>query len=354
MTREQFLNALKEALSSMKPEDIDGVIAYYTEMIDDRMEAGMTEEAAVKAMEPVQVIAARVLSEAGVEDKQKKPEGEQQVICRAADTIRKLHITAENRRIVFTTDDTEEITLRYRIGANDVFQLHEDEGVLTLEHHNRPVSSFANEQKGQPFSLDNLLESVGKLIESVGRNLVSINVTGEPPIEVVLPRVYKGFVQAESKNDRICVHGVTCTEAMYLTTRNARILLENVVSRHIEAVTTNGRIVMQDVYAREGIRAVTSNGRILAEKVSSDQELHLTTSNGRVEMTALMAHDIFIKTSNGSVLGTVRGAAEEYTVHSATSNGSNNLGNRAGGEKTLNVVTSNARVEVSFTAEAEG
>lgn len=67
MTREQFLEQLRQALSGMKAEELEGVISYYDEMLDDRMEAGMTEEAAVNAMEPVQVIAARVLSEADVE-----------------------------------------------------------------------------------------------------------------------------------------------------------------------------------------------------------------------------------------------------------------------------------------------
>ena len=47
MTREQFLEQLRQALSGMKAEELEGVISYYDEMLDDRMEAGMTEEAAV-------------------------------------------------------------------------------------------------------------------------------------------------------------------------------------------------------------------------------------------------------------------------------------------------------------------
>ena len=49
MTREQFLEQLRQALSGMKAEELEGVISCYDEMLDDRMEAGMTEEAAVNA-----------------------------------------------------------------------------------------------------------------------------------------------------------------------------------------------------------------------------------------------------------------------------------------------------------------
>lgn len=354
MTREKFLTDLEVALAAMKPEEIEGVIAYYKEMIDDRMEAGMTEEAAVAAMEPVTLIAARVLNEAGVDAKDEKENGKMQEIRRNAADIRKLRIMADNKRILFGSDETDEIILRYRIDGNDVFQLHEDDGVLTLEHTNRPVASFANDHKGKGISsLDDLFDWVGRTVESIGKNLVRVNISADTaPIEVILPRVYKGFVQAESKDARIVMENITCMETLRMATSNARIEMSKIVSRGIEAVSTNGRIVMNDVYAREGISAVTSNGRIVTENVSSDRTMHLATSNGRVELGNVSAHDISVKTSNGTVCGTVKGTEAEYTIHSVTSNGSNNLGNRGDGEKTLNVVTSNSSVNVTFTDTA--
>ena len=136
MTREQFLEQLRQALSGMKAEELEGVISYYDEMLDDRMEAGMTEEAAVNAMEPVQVIAARVLSEADVEaaapGEGAAKESKEQEIRRPAGDIRRLCVTAENKRIVFRSEETEEILLRYSIEENTIFELHEDNGTLTL------------------------------------------------------------------------------------------------------------------------------------------------------------------------------------------------------------------------------
>ena len=47
MTKREFLIALKACLSGLPKEEIEQQINYYTEMIDDRMEEGLSEEEAV-------------------------------------------------------------------------------------------------------------------------------------------------------------------------------------------------------------------------------------------------------------------------------------------------------------------
>lgn len=275
MTREQFLEQLRQALSGMKAEELEGVISYYDEMLDDRMEAGMTEEAAVNAMEPVQVIAARVLSEADVEaaapEEGAAKESKEQEIRRPAGDIRRLCVTAENRRIVFRSEDTEEIILRYSIEENTIFELHEDNGTLTLECRCRPVTScFTSVQNG--FSLDGLLDGIGKFINNIGNSIVG---SDNAPIEVILPKVYWGAVEAESRNARITMEGITCSQVITLSTTNARVVLSDVVAREASVHTTNGRIELHDVYAREGMNAGGTNGQIIAENLNTDQKLRL-------------------------------------------------------------------------------
>ena len=130
MTREQFLNELKAALTAMEEKEKEAVLSYYAEMIDDRIEAGMSEEAAVMAMEPVPEIAARVLEEAGIGEQpaqeQKTASDENgKVITRSAADVRELIVRAECKKITIVSGDTEEVTLRYNISSNDIFQLHE-------------------------------------------------------------------------------------------------------------------------------------------------------------------------------------------------------------------------------------
>ena len=63
MKREGFIESLKMALGDLPEEEIQSSLAYFNEMIDDRIDEGMTEEEAVADMGHVDEIAAKLLAE---------------------------------------------------------------------------------------------------------------------------------------------------------------------------------------------------------------------------------------------------------------------------------------------------
>ena len=63
MNKTEFLLDLTEKLSPLPGEEIADRWDYYSEMIDDRMEEGLTEEQAVAALGSVEEIAAQILGE---------------------------------------------------------------------------------------------------------------------------------------------------------------------------------------------------------------------------------------------------------------------------------------------------
>ena len=63
MGKEEFLFNLRKRLSLLPPQDIEDRILFYREMIDDRIDDGMPEEAAVAAVGTVDDIANQVMSE---------------------------------------------------------------------------------------------------------------------------------------------------------------------------------------------------------------------------------------------------------------------------------------------------
>lgn len=65
MNKETFLTRLTDALSHMDASERDRTVQYYREILEDRIEEGLSEEDAVAGMEPVEEIAARLLSESG-------------------------------------------------------------------------------------------------------------------------------------------------------------------------------------------------------------------------------------------------------------------------------------------------
>ena len=63
MNKQEFLNALQAGLSGLPQDDIEERLAFYSEMIDDRMEEGMTEEEAVAQAGPIEEIVMQTVDE---------------------------------------------------------------------------------------------------------------------------------------------------------------------------------------------------------------------------------------------------------------------------------------------------
>ena len=63
MNKEEFLARLGEALSGLPREDAEERLAFYGEMIDDRVECGLSEEDAVAEIGPVDEIVSHIVAE---------------------------------------------------------------------------------------------------------------------------------------------------------------------------------------------------------------------------------------------------------------------------------------------------
>ena len=63
MNKDQFLEELRKKLSGLPQEDIDERVAFYSEMIDDRMEEDITEEEAVASLGTVDSVVEQIMSE---------------------------------------------------------------------------------------------------------------------------------------------------------------------------------------------------------------------------------------------------------------------------------------------------
>ena len=86
MKKQEFLEKLKESLWAMPEADIRSSLEYYSEMIDDRMEVGLSEEEAVAAIGDLDEIVSQILSETPrppqtvkAEEKQKSTRGNTKV-----------------------------------------------------------------------------------------------------------------------------------------------------------------------------------------------------------------------------------------------------------------------------------
>ena len=63
MRKGEFIEQLRTALSGLPQQDIEERLSFYSEMIDDRVEEGMTEEEAVGLIEPIPEIVEKTVTE---------------------------------------------------------------------------------------------------------------------------------------------------------------------------------------------------------------------------------------------------------------------------------------------------
>ena len=63
MTKIEFLAGLREGLSGLPQEDIEERVCFYCEMIDDRIEEGVDEAAAIEALGSVEAIVEQTIAE---------------------------------------------------------------------------------------------------------------------------------------------------------------------------------------------------------------------------------------------------------------------------------------------------
>lgn len=63
MNKQEFLSRLEQALSGLPQEELQERLAFFRESIEDRLEEGLSEEAAVEELGPVEEVAAQILAE---------------------------------------------------------------------------------------------------------------------------------------------------------------------------------------------------------------------------------------------------------------------------------------------------
>ncbi|MBE6789415.1 MAG: DUF1700 domain-containing protein [Ruminococcaceae bacterium] len=63
MSKQEFLAQLRKGLSGLPQDDVDECLTYYSEMIEDRIEEGLSEEQAVSAVGSVKEIVAQTVSD---------------------------------------------------------------------------------------------------------------------------------------------------------------------------------------------------------------------------------------------------------------------------------------------------
>lgn len=388
MSRDEYIQALMQALDFLPQEQREGAAAFYMEMLDDRMEDGMEESQAVAAMAEPAVIAERLREEwksrggadapenadaacaredeaaedaecadalesvlqevqsvmadaaravKGVKRQlQDAVQGEysgwerKQLICDAA-AIGDIRLRAYNMPICIEPCQGDKITLIYYTNEQNCYEASAEDGVLRLNALSRGGGATFR------FSLFGFHWGSGQ--------------ASTPTVQLLLPADALVGLSAETSNGSIKLSGLSALCDTVLGTTNARVAVENVRCKSLDMHTTNARLSLKEINARQFLRGATTNGRIEGARLSSGGSAELNTTNANIQAEILEAEKICLSATNGNITASLPGRKADWRIESGTSNGNNNLPRHQPGEKNLSVHTSNGHIQASFQAE---
>ena len=367
MTKAGFINKLTEALAALPNTDREAAIAYYTEQLDDRIEEGMTEAEAVDSLGDFRDIVAALREESTQTAQYVAFDGQAQDTRGQSNRPEPRSFVTDYRpRVIELTDTNCAVEI-----------LPAPDGILRIEYEvTRWISAETT------CNDDRLVYTAREVFHVFHFDLI-----GRKPTRLYLPADYLPDLVIKTGNAKLTVADVSFDTAELKTgnaainlchltannltakTSNAAVTAEHITANLLKLTTSNGAIKTEHCTAdslllntsnsairtehctANTIDAVTSNGKNTAEHITA-AVISLTSGNGRVDLQNVSAGDITLKTSNAAITATLPGSIADYRIESRTVNGKSSLPtHKAKGEKSLNVTTSNGKIDVVFVED---
>lgn len=385
MNRQEYLSRLNAALPFLDQDARTTAVNFYAEVLDDRVENGMTEEEATAGMASAEEIAAQLREEGDLQQnvsadssakKEKKhevlsnlfealtgkqaeqPEMKEFVETFRPEEVRKLTLSLRNREVRICSGEGALATVRYDAPADQPLN-------WTVENGEAPLDdpwverSLTVHLLNYTFRADNGKSTLHNLINGIACSNLTVTVT--------LPAAQMEKIKAVTSNAAIELENLTQVRRFKVRTSNGLLRMTDVTAQEITGRTSNGSIQMTDCQFEEkadlttsngSIQAenitagrftlTTSNGRAVARRISAAERLDMTTSNSRIEAEITSAGAVALTTSNASVNAALPGHMADWQITSRTSNAHNGLPAFQEGEKPLCITTSNGAFNASF------
>lgn len=347
MNQEQFLNTLRRLLRTLPPEDLEQVVEYYREMIQDKVESGQSEEEAVYELGNVYDLAQKILSE----NPRRRPKNVKKIVLISlASVIGVCVIVAAVGLVSHGLHRVTKVEQKYLVtvpGQTDDYtyktQTAQPDGVhsVVINAKNKAVivKSWDNAQIQVTYATNSLQHyKIGTangefFVKNTEQNTMKSrwnwhDSDDEPSITVMLPKDYSGDLRIETVNSFINTSDFQKLGDLHCKTANSAISVTDISAKNLDFQTQNASINLTNVEA--------------SAKISAD------TQNAQIGFNNIAAPDILLQTQNALITGTVKGREDDYTVEANTTNAISNLQNHSGGAKRLTVKTTNAIIDVHF------
>ena len=287
MNKQTFLEALNEKTASLPEQDRARLLEYFAEMIDDRIEDGLSEEEAVAAMGDPADIAREFSPEAG--------SSAPQTAAEAVTALRQLRIRVANADVSIVREPLSGgAAAQLRFSDPSRFEWRADGDALEISEQDAAAR------------LKLSFNSLKRLLTSDGLRLT-----------VALSEGLPGDLDFHSAGGDLTLRDVTLGGAARLHSASGDMRIRQVrCAGRLEISTQSGDLELNGLSA-EAVSFKAANGDIEATSLSVDGQLCLETASGDVELRALRCGELSVSCASGDV-ELDRGAAGDTTVRTVS------------------------------------
>lgn len=397
MSKKEFIKKLGRTLSELPNDERAKTLDYYSELIDDRVESGASEEEAVAAMGDIGSIRESILADAkerGVKLGKRSGRKFRKVFLPILCVILGIGlffttiVVLKSCGVEFTfiTGEWREVKKELTVGNDKTIEINmtmtdltiglsEDDAVHLTYYENKVINYVADESanglkltqkvkiwaalfinenghgavvlvpEGFEGTLRTKLTSGDTSVSGL-ENLTELRVKATSG-DILVTNVSAGSGEAHATSGSIKLNSCTFDSDLSAKCTSGSLAIEGLTCSRLYAETTSGRIRLQDVTASSVESKLTSGGTSLIA-VTADS-LRIGSTSGSVSLDRVDAKNIDISATSGSVRGSLTGSSEDYHVESSVTSGSNNLpGNWGKGERNLKVKVTSGSISISF------
>lgn len=355
MTKQAFIDALTKGLSSLSKEDREQIVEYYSEMISDRMEDGLSEEAAIEDVGSWEDIAQQILLEFPHEaesstdhhvyingmtvsdfidaKKRGKSTSAKENIYETQEPFSHLHITAGPCDVSFLPAEDGKFRLVHKRDMPDAHcRVYVEKEVLYIERQS-PSRSYMLSGKSAAMEVylpQNRYESV-EIVASSGDialpadftfSTVSLRsssgdielfcaVEGDADLRSSSGDIkgrnlrIGGSLRLASSSGTVRLQGVDAGNGIWGQSSSGNVRLEEVRTTSLSATSSSGSIELTNVSVKGEMEASSSSGNVEMEHCLSGA-MKLRTASGSVEFESCDARNIWMHTTSGDIEGSLQ------------------------------------------------
>ena len=305
----EFIEKLRQELTNRNYHDVDGIINYFEEIINDRLDSGEKQEDILNSLESIDTIVTSLTKEISLSDylDQTKDFKEVHEVEESENTylfnhINDIDIDVANPHLEIFRSDREDVLVKIYGKYASKFNIYEDDGELKIS------------QKDAIFTLGSLFFKIKK------DNF-------EEKINIIIELPYKDYDELNIENVSGDIH------LMDLSFNEGQI----------ESVSGNISIVNCHF---DELSIETVSGKIESNSLIVEDELSSESVSGSINLNYVMADSIELESISGDINILIEGQENDYSIDIEKILDEQHLNKQA--DKSLSIETISGKIEYNF------